>query len=78
MYGATDRAFGNIGAHYRLTMHIRSWAREHEYEKFDLLGIAPPGSDETHYLAGVTRFKESFGGETIVYAGSYDCICSSR
>lgn len=76
LYGATERAFGNIGAHYRLTIHIRGRARDHHYEQFDLLGIAPPGSWEDHTLAGVTRFKQSFWGTTVIYAGSYDCICS--
>lgn len=42
LYGATDRAWGNIGAHYRLTLHIRSRARDHQFTEFDLLGIAPP------------------------------------
>lgn len=60
LYGATDRAFGAIGAHYRLTLHILAWARDHHMDQFDLLGIAPPGADTTHSLAGVTRFKQSF------------------
>jgi hypothetical protein len=78
LYGATDRAWGNIGAHYRLTMHIRGRARDEGFTQFDLWGIAEPWAADDHHLAGVTRFKQSFGGETIVYAGSFDCICSPR
>jgi len=72
LYGATDRSFGHFGAHYRLTLEILQRAKEQTYSSFDLLGIAPPGSGQDHPLAGVTRFKQSFGGETVVYAGSYD------
>ena len=50
LYGATDRAYGDIGAHYWLTMHIRARARDHHFKTFDLLGISPPGSDEKHHL----------------------------
>ena len=50
LYGATDRAYGDIGAHYWLTMHIRARARDRHFLTFDLLGIAPPGSDEKHHL----------------------------
>lgn len=76
LYGATDRWFGDIGAHYWLTMHIRARARDHHFVTFDLLGIAPPWSDEKHALYWVTRFKQSFWWKTIVYAGSYDLVCS--
>jgi lipid II:glycine glycyltransferase (peptidoglycan interpeptide bridge formation enzyme) len=41
-------------------MHIRGRARDHHFSEFDLLGIAPPGTEDSHYLAGVTRFKQSF------------------
>ena len=78
LYGATDRAFGAIGAHHRLTIQILSRAREHHLSSFDLLGIASPGAAADHPLQGVTRFKQSFGGETIVYTGAYDLVCSPR
>ncbi len=78
LYGATDRAYWDIGAHYWLTMHIRARARDHHFLTFDLLGISPPGSDEKHHLYWVTRFKQSFWWKTIVYAWSYDLVCSQR
>lgn len=76
LYWATDRWYGDIGAHYWLTLHIRARARDHHFLSFDLLGIAPPGSNEKHALYWVTRFKQSFWWKTIVYAGSYDLVCS--
>ena len=50
LYGATDRGFGDIGAHYWLTMHIRARARDNRFSSFDLLGIALPGYDNNHPL----------------------------
>ena len=40
----------------------------------DLLGVAPLGSGPDHSLAGVTRFKEGFGGVRKEYVGSYDLL----
>ena len=51
---------------------VSSW----EYSLYDLLGVAPPGRED-HYLSGVTRFKQSFGGETIVSLGNYDRVFNS-
>ena len=76
LYGATDRSFGHMWAHYRLTAHIAVWAHDAWLSTFDLFGISPPHVWLDHSLAGVTRFKQSFWGESIVYAGSYDLICS--
>lgn len=61
LYGATDRSFGPIGAHYWLTVQLLQRAQDAGKTSFDLLGIAPPGAGEDHPLAGVTRFKQSFG-----------------
>ena len=76
LYGATDRSFGNIGAHYRLTYEIMQWGHRAKKTQLDLLGIAPVGFEEEHYLSGVTRFKQSFGGTTISYVGNYDLVFS--
>lgn len=78
LYGGTDRWFGDIGAQYRLTDQIiKRWKQQH-YTSLDLLGVAPVGFEQWHDRAGVTRFKQAFGGETISYRGSYDIIFNSR
>lgn len=41
-------------------------------KSFDLYGIAPEGSSKDHPWHGFTRFKRSFGGEEITFAGSWD------
>jgi peptidoglycan pentaglycine glycine transferase (the first glycine) len=73
LYGATDRSYGDIGAHYWLTDKICSRAKQHGFVDFDLLGIAPFGYPK-HHLAGVSRFKQSFGGGAISYLGNFDYI----
>ncbi|QRZ61226.1 peptidoglycan bridge formation glycyltransferase FemA/FemB family protein [Rothia sp. ZJ932] len=39
--------------------------------KVDLFGIAP-NDDPNHEWAGFTKFKKSFGGESVEYAGTWD------
>lgn len=74
LYGGTDRSYGDIWAQYRLTDQIiKRWSTE-KYTSLDLLGVAPVGFEKWHDRAGVTRFKQAFGGETISYWGSYDVV----
>ena len=40
-------------------------------KKFDLWGVAPEG-DESHPLAGISKFKGAFGGEIVDYGGTWD------
>lgn len=39
---------------------------------FDLYGVAPGYSDKNHPWAGFTKFKRSFGGSDVNFAGSWD------
>lgn len=39
--------------------------------RFDLWGVAPAG-DNQHSLAGISRFKNAFGGVAVDYAGTWD------
>jgi len=39
---------------------------------FDLYGIAPLGADESHPWHGLTKFKQSFGGNRMHYIGGFD------
>ncbi len=74
LYGATDRSYGDIGWHYRLTNEIvKRWHKEW-LQHFDLLGVASPDAKEDHPLAGVTRFKQAFGGQTQIYLWNYDFV----
>ena len=41
---------------------------------FDFWGIAPENAPKNHPWLGFTRFKKSFGGDEISYAGTYDIV----
>jgi len=77
LYGATNREFGNIGGHYWLKDQIMKWWADKGYESLDLLWVAPPWVEE-HYLKGVSRFKQAFGGEMVISSGNYDLVFNSK
>jgi lipid II:glycine glycyltransferase (peptidoglycan interpeptide bridge formation enzyme) len=68
-YGASDHEYRSAMAPY-----LTQWAAMQEGKKrgckwYDFLGVAPPkdqGGDR-HAYAGITQFKEKFGGERIHY-----------
>lgn len=79
-----DRAtylHGAMDGKYRKLMgpHLLQWeailkAKEKKCTQYDFWGIAPKGHTEEHAWAGITRFKEGFGGEKYYLAGSLDYI----
>jgi lipid II:glycine glycyltransferase (peptidoglycan interpeptide bridge formation enzyme) len=73
LYGATDRSFGDIGGHYWLMYNSFCRWQQSGYLHCDLLGIAPFGFPD-HHLAGVSRFKQSFGGTAVSYVGNFDLV----
>lgn len=76
LYWATDRSFGAIWWHYRLTDQImKRWA-DNDFSTYDLLWVAPIGNDH-HYLSWVTRFKQSFWWTTVVSVWNYDLVFNS-
>ena len=74
LYGATARAYGDIGAHYLLNRQIMERAKAAHFTTYDLLGVSPVGEEQTHSLGGVTRFKQAFGGTTLSYIGNMDIL----
>jgi lipid II:glycine glycyltransferase (peptidoglycan interpeptide bridge formation enzyme) len=47
-------------------------AREQGLRRFDFWGVAPPNAGKDHPWAGFTEFKQSFGGEPVDYAGTWE------
>lgn len=41
---------------------------------FDFWGIAPENASKNHPWHGFTKFKKSFGGQEVDYAGTYDLV----
>lgn len=66
-YGASDHEYRALMAPYRVQWKAMRYCREHGCKTYDLLGIAPEGSDATHPWHGITEFKEKFGGKVVKY-----------
>lgn len=67
-YGASDHAKRALMAPYLLQWEAMKICKERGCARYDLLGIAPVGSGPDHAWAGISSFKEKFGGEVIAYA----------
>jgi len=83
-YGdTTTYLHGSSAYEHRQIMapHLLQWtlikeAKSRGFKYYDFHGVAPE-NELNHPWAGVTRFKKSFGGETINYPGTYDFIYQS-
>lgn len=73
LYGASSGEFRQVMAPYLLHWRIIQRAKEKRCQVYDLLAVAPKGI-ETHKYAGITRFKEQFGGRKVQIVGSYDLV----
>lgn len=67
-YGASDHAKRALMAPYLLQWEAMKLSKERGALRYDLLGIAPLGSGPEHAWAGISSFKEKFGGEVVEYA----------
>jgi lipid II:glycine glycyltransferase (peptidoglycan interpeptide bridge formation enzyme) len=47
-------------------------AKAQEQKQFDFVGVAPADAPATHRWAGLTKFKQSFGGDYKAYAGTWE------
>lgn len=67
-YGASDERHRALMAPYLLQWEAMKRCIAAGCTHYDLLGVAPEGSDEKHAWAGITNFKEKFGGALVGYA----------
>jgi len=73
LHGGTSDKFRNIMAPHLLQWHIIKWAKKNGFSWYDFWGVAPAGSEQKrHPLAGVSRFKEGFGGQIVEYPGTFE------
>ncbi|HUD21102.1 MAG TPA: peptidoglycan bridge formation glycyltransferase FemA/FemB family protein [Candidatus Saccharimonadales bacterium] len=75
LYGGSggDRS---LMAPYLMHSEAMKRAKKRGCQIYDLLAVAPPppAGGPNHPHAGLTRFKEQFGGETIRLLGSWDLV----
>ena len=61
-------------ASYALQWAMMRLARDRGVSHHDLWGVAPPGAGPEHAWHGVGLFKKGFGGDEVVWAGSWDLV----
>jgi lipid II:glycine glycyltransferase (peptidoglycan interpeptide bridge formation enzyme) len=66
-YGASDYEHRAVMAPYLLQWESMQFCKKAGCTRYDLLGIAPVGSNPDHEWAGISSFKEKFGGTVISY-----------
>jgi lipid II:glycine glycyltransferase (peptidoglycan interpeptide bridge formation enzyme) len=71
LYGASSNEDRNVMAPYAVQWQAMRDAKACGCSEYDLFGI-PPASDPDHPMAGLYRFKTSFGGRIIRRSGSWD------
>jgi len=73
LFGGSSNEHRNLMAPYKLHWEIIKEAKRRGLTKYDFFGIAPQ-NQPNHPWAGVTRFKQQFGGEEVELLGSWDLI----
>lgn len=71
---AQDKAYTKLAAPSIVVCQMLVDAQEQGLKHFDFWGIAPEGAPASHPWAGFTKFKQSFGGSPVEYAGTYDIV----
>lgn len=66
-YGASDERHRALMAPYVLQWEAMKRCKAAGATRYDLLGVAPEGSDDGHAWSGITAFKEKFGGAYVAY-----------
>ncbi len=61
-------------ASYALQWEMMRLARDRGVLQHDLWGVAPPDAGPEHPWHGVGLFKKGFGGDEIVWAGTWDLV----
>jgi lipid II:glycine glycyltransferase (peptidoglycan interpeptide bridge formation enzyme) len=76
LHGASSSANRELMAPYAMHNFMMTDAAERGLAAYDFWGIAPT-NDPSHPLAGVTRFKEGFGGDRLAMPGTFEVPISS-
>lgn len=71
LHGASADEDRNLMAPHLLQWSAIKEAKKSGCDYYDFWGVAPTNQPD-HSWAGITRFKEGFGGQRIDYAGTWD------
>lgn len=73
-HGASSKSMRQVMAPHLLQWHSIRRAKDKGMKRYDFYGIAPEGSPRAHPWQGITRFKEGFGGQRLIYAAARDLV----
>ena len=74
LQAAADDHFRKLSAGTVLVAQMIADAKDAGLKAFDFWGISPEDASPNHPWYGFTKFKKSFGGTPVEYAGTYDLI----
>jgi lipid II:glycine glycyltransferase (peptidoglycan interpeptide bridge formation enzyme) len=72
LHGASSNLYRNVMAPYALHDFLIRDAKAQGLVAYDFWGIAPPEAGEDHPWAGISRFKNGFGGKVVRMPGTID------
>ncbi|MBU1018221.1 peptidoglycan bridge formation glycyltransferase FemA/FemB family protein [Patescibacteria group bacterium] len=72
-YGASAETYRNVMAPYLIQWEAIKEAKKRGCKHYDFLGISPEGA-KGHAWAGVTGFKQKFGGRTVSYPQAKEMV----
>ncbi len=72
LHGASSNLYRNVMAPYALHDFLIRDAKAKGLSAYDFWGIAPPEAGDDHPWAGISRFKNGFGGEVVRMPGTLD------
>lgn len=73
LHGGFSEGHRNLMAPYLCQWEAMKYARKKKCMVYDFWGVAE-NDDPSDPWAGITRFKEGFGGEKVIFPGSYDLV----
>ncbi|MFC1788072.1 lipid II:glycine glycyltransferase FemX, partial [Patescibacteria group bacterium] len=73
LHGASSNKHRDLMAPYLLHWKLIEDAKDQGLAYYDWWGVAPE-HEPKHPWAGISRFKLGFGGERIIYPGTYDLV----
>ncbi|MDP3970461.1 MAG: peptidoglycan bridge formation glycyltransferase FemA/FemB family protein [bacterium] len=71
VHGGSDYEHRKLMAPHALQWEAIKDAQIAGYKEYDFFGIAPPDQPD-HKWAGITRFKQGFGGDIVSFDGTYE------
>jgi len=72
--GASTLEGRELAGSYGIQWQVIQDAKAAGCKRYNLWGIAPPGSNENHRFANVTTFKQGFGGEDYNFIPAHDLV----